>query len=263
MPPPRRGPLRVIVYDVERAGIEPRVAAAIGTFLVAELRKREQVSVLDSGELRALVGDGRSTAGDARGCTEDQCFAEVAEALGADAVVVTSLTRIESETVFGLRRIDPEKQEVLGSFVSRVPGDDATALLPLVGQSIGATFADVALRPGQRAGVDDRARLVLSPPPLPPLLAGSLTAGAVVAGGVGSALGGAAFLTWNEHREGIERRRSNDELAPLATRFDLLQLGALVGIGAGAVLGVAGGVTGLFTDWEGYAEAVPTTGASR
>jgi hypothetical protein len=263
MPPSRRGPLRVIVYDVERVGVEPRVAAAIGTFLVAELRKREQVSVLDSGELRALVGDGTTTAGDARGCTEDQCFSEVAEALGADAVVVASLTRIEAETVFGLRRIDPTKQEVVGSFIARVPGDDAAALLPLIGRSIESTFPDVALRPGQRAGVDDKARLVLSPPPLPPLLAGSLTAGAIVAGSVGGVLGGAAFLTWNEHRDGVERRRSNDVLAPLAARFDVLQLGAFVGVGAGAVLGIAGGITSLFTDWEGYAEAVPTTGAAR
>jgi hypothetical protein len=104
---------------------------------------------------------------------------------------------------------------------------------------------------------------VLSPPPLPPLLAGSLTAGAIVAGSVGGVLGGAAFLTWNEHRDGVERRRSNDVLAPLAARFDVLQLGAFVGVGAGAVLGIAGGITSLFTDWEGYAEAVPTTGAAR
>jgi len=256
----RRGPMRVVVYDVEAAGVEPRVAAAIGTFLVAELRKREHVSVLDSGELRALFGQGASTTGDARGCTEDQCFAEVAEALGADAVVVTSLTQIEAQTVFGLRRIDPAKQEVVGSFVSRVASGDTTALLPLVGQSIEGTFADVPLRAGLRAGVDDKARHVLVPPPLPPLLAGTLTAGAVVAGGLGAALGGSAAITWTQHAAGVEARASNERLAPLAATYNLLQLGAIVGVGAGVVLGSAAAITGAFTDWEGYNDAIPASG---
>lgn len=260
MPRPRRGPLRVIIYDIEAAGVEPRVAAAMGTFLVAELRKREHVSVLDSAELRALVGDGSSTAGDARGCTEEQCFAEVAEALGADAVVVTSLTQIEAQTVFGLRRIDPTKQEVVGSFVSRVPSADTTALLPLVGKSIEGTFADVPLRPGLRAGVDDKARLVLHPPPLPPIFAGTLGAGAVLAGGLGGVMATSAAITWSRHRAGVEALDSNETLAPLATTYNLLQVGAIFGVGAGVVLGGAAAITSAFTDWDGYADAVPGPG---
>jgi hypothetical protein len=197
-PPPagRRRPMRVVMYDVEATGVPPRVAQVMGTFLVAELRKREGISVLDSGELRALVGDGTTTAGDVRGCTEDQCFAEVAEALGADAVVVAQVTQIEGEVLFGLRRIDQQKQEVTGSFLERVAADDTAALLPLVGKSITSTFGDVLLRPGQTAGVDDKAVQVMNPPPLPPLLSGSLYAGTFVSGATSATLLGVSLVTW-------------------------------------------------------------------
>jgi hypothetical protein len=257
----RRGPLRVIVYDVERAGIEPRVAAVIGTLLVAELRKREQVSVLDSSELRALVGDGESTTGDTRGCTEEQCFSEVAEALGADAVVVTSLTQIESQTVFGLRRIDPAKQEVIGSFVARVPSDDDEALLPLVGQSIGATFGDVALRPGQQAGVDERAKRILSPPPLPPAVSGSLLASSLVAGAIGGVTGIYAALKWQEHAAGVAGEApSHESLGPTGEDAVQYRLVAIVSGASAVVLGSVGAITGLFTDWEGYGSPSTSSG---
>lgn len=261
---PRRGPLRVMVYDVEQAGIEPRIAAAIGTFLVAELRKREQVSVLDSSELRALVGEGASTAGDTRGCTEEQCFSEVAEALGADAVVVTSLTQIESQTIFGLRRIDPAKQEVVGSFVGRVASGDHGALLPLVGQSIQATFGDVPLRPGQREGVDERARRILSPPPLPPVLSASLLTGAVVAGLVGSAIGLYALLARQEYDAGVASPAPTHEaLGPLGERVLQAQIVAAVSGASAVVLGSAGGIMSPFTDWEGDGAALPSKEGAR
>lgn len=263
-PPPRKGPLRVIVYDVEAKGVEPRVAAVMGSFLVAELRKREHVSVLDSSELRVLVGDGTSTAGDVRGCSEDQCFAEVAEALGADAVVVTSLTSIEGQTLFGLRRIDPQQQEVVGSFVGRAPTGEAAALLPFVGDGITTTFADIPLRPGQRGGVADDAGLVLDPPPLPPLVSGSLTAGAVVAGTLGLVMGAGAGISWLQYGQFVAERRSNQDIEPVGATFGLLQLGGIVGVGAGATLGAAAAVTSFFTDWEGYGDALPAdAGGSR
>ena len=264
-PAVRRGPLRVVVYDVDATGVPSRVAQVIGSLLVAELRKREGVSVLDSEELRALVGDGASTAGDVRGCSVDQCFAEVAEALGADGIVVAQLTQLEGQVLFGLRRIDQHKQEVTGSFLERVPADDTEALLPLVGKSITATFGDVPLRAGQTAGVDERASRVLNPPPLPPVLSGSLYTGSAVAGVVTLAATGFGIYSYVSYNSGLadaaDPARVVDPEANIRLRaheqtFYAAQTVGLVGLGAAVVLGAAALITGLSTDWQGDGAAV-------
>jgi hypothetical protein len=257
--PIRKGPLRVAMYDVEATGVAPRVAQVMGTFLVAELRKREAVSVLDSGELRVLVGGGATTAGDVRSCREDQCFAEVAEALGADSVVVAQLTQVEGEVLFGLRRIDQHKQELTASFLQRVPAGDTEALLPLVGQSITAAFADRPLRAGEVAGVDERAQRVMNPPPLPPLLAGSLYAGTAIASVAGTALLGVSLVSWFEYNDAMARFAPRDtdgdenaKLQPLRDRFAGSQLTGFIVLGAAAALGASALLTSRSTDWQGY-----------
>jgi hypothetical protein len=257
-PPPRKTPLRVVMYDVEAVGVDERVSRVINQYLVAEIRKHERVSVLDSSELRALVGDGKSTSVDARACSAAECFAEVADALGADAVIVSQLTNIEGQILFGLRRVDPKKQEVTSSFLERVPAEDSAALLPLVGKAITQTFADSPLRQGQTAGVDERAEHVLNPPPLPPLLAGSLYVGAGVSAAVGAAFLVTAASAWVSYDSRLQTAlrqdgdRENDELVGAAKTYDVATTGYIVALGAAGVLGVAALATGSFTDWEGY-----------
>jgi hypothetical protein len=266
--------LRVVMYDIETTGVAPRVAQVLGTLLVAELRKREAVSVLDRGELMALLGDGEGTAGNVRSCSVDQCFAEVADALGADVVVVAQLTQIEGQVLFGLRRIDPQKQEVTGSFLERVPADNTDALLPLVGKSITATFGDLSLRAGQTSGVDERATRIMNPPPLPPILSGSLYVGTAIAGvvtvaaavvGVGSAVSYDAALVEAARSTQSANSDENRLLSGYAQTFFSAQTVGLVGLGAAVVLGAAAVITGLSTDWQGDGAVVvePTrSGAS-
>jgi hypothetical protein len=248
------------MYDVDAVGVDKRVARVIGELLVAEIRKREKVSVLDESELRALVGNGTSTAVDARHCSANECFAEVAEALGADVVMVSQLTNVGGEILFGLRRVDPKKQEVAVSFLERVPADNTDALLPLVGKSIAAMFADVPLRPGQKAGVDERAPRILNPPPLPPLLAGSLYAGAAASGVAAIALFATAGAFTVAYRSELGsatsapgvNRDENAALAPAAATATTTAILGIVMVGAGALLGGGGVIAGEFTDWEGY-----------
>ena len=261
VPQAKKTPLRVVVYDVEVVGVAPRAGRVMGQLIVEEIRKRERVSVLDSGELRALVGDVATTARDFRGCAATECFAEVAEALGAEAVVAAQLTQVGGEVLFGLRRIDPVKQEVTASFSERVPLDDTDALLPLVGKSIGLAFADVPLRKGQHAGVDVTAQKRLNPPPLAPVYATSAWGGAAASGVVGVAslvgAGGVAVVYGNGVRDAAAAKTTGaivvDENTPLQQQRDafgvLLPVG-LVATGIGVVAGVAGGVLGNFTDWN-------------
>jgi hypothetical protein len=251
----RKAPLRVVLYDVEAVGVEPRIARVMGQLLTEEIRKREHVSVLDSSELRAIVGAGESTTGDVRGCSVDECFAEVAEALGADAVVVSQLTQSEGQILFGLRRVNIARQEVASSFLERVPLDETAALLPFVGTSIAGAFPDLSLRKGQQAGVDDRAQRRLQPPPLSPVYATSLGVGAVVAATTTAVSAGALVWFGQEYGNLLQAAAGDgdDENAALQTAargYDNARIATAIAGGAGAVLVVAALVTSAYTDWE-------------
>lgn len=248
-----KGPQRVVFYDVEPTGVLPRTARVLGALLTTELRKREGVSVLDSSELRALVGDGTGPASDLRNCSAEQCFAEVAEALGADSVVVGQLTRVEGTVLFGLRRIDQRKQEVIASFVERAPADDDAALLPLVGKSISTTFGELPLRKGQTAGVDDAALRVLRPPPVAANVTSSVLVAAVGCGVAGVVGLGVVAVALPLQRLAVAERAHNDDIA---VRQAFVVGGVIAAVG-GAVVGGGLGVAGLaldgFTDWDNNA----------
>jgi len=259
---PRKPPLRVVVYDVEVVGLEPRVGRVMGQLLVDEIRKRERVSVLDSGELRAIVGDGSSTARDFRGCSAAECFAEVAEALGAEAVVAAQLTLVGGDVLFGLRRIDPLKQEVTVSFSERAPATDTNKLLPLVGRSVAQAFAEQPLRKGVAAGVDASAERRLNPPPLAPVPATTAWVAAVTAstGGIGALVAaGVAATLHNDGLRAAQARAPDDKLVrddssgilALADAVGWLVPVGVVGVASGVVAAGAALGLGPFTDWEG------------
>jgi hypothetical protein len=254
----RTAPLRVVLYDVEVVGVDARVGRVMGQLLAEEIRKRERVSVLDSSEVRALIRD--NTAADTGECSAAACFAEVAEALGAEAVVVSQLTQTGGEILFGLRRIDTARQEVVGSSLERVPVADPGALAPLVGKTVATAFADLPLRRGQKAGVDDTAVRRLDPPPLSPIWATSLYVGSAVST-VGGALAlgvSAAFYarasSLLDAATAAGAVAGIDDNTPiqdsLGVAFGTL-IGGSVALAVGALAGGAGWVVGGFTDWEG------------
>jgi hypothetical protein len=258
-PPPRKGaPLRVVLYDVEVVGVDARLGRVLGQLLAEEIRKRERVSVLDSSELRALIRDNTSV--DTGECSAAACFAEVAEALGAEVVVVSQLTQTGGEILFGLRRIDTVKQEVVASSLERVPIDDPGALAPLVGTSVASAFADLPLRRGQKAGLDDRAVRRLAPPPLPPIWATSLYVGAAVSTAVGvgllgvaGALYATAAATFADVKAGRPSSASDDPNTVIQTNTSNANTSAIAG-SATLVLGAAAVTAALvvhrFTNWD-------------
>jgi hypothetical protein len=255
----RTAPLRVVLYDVEVVGVDARVGRVMGQLLAEEIRKRERVSVLDSSEVRALIRD--NTAADTGECSAAACFAEVAEALGAEAVVVSQLTQTGGEILFGLRRIDTARQEVIGSSLERVPVADPGALAPLVGKTVATAFADLPLRRGQKAGVDDSAVRRLDPPPLSPVWATSLYVGSAVST-VGGALAlGVSALAYAQATSllstAVAEAGNKDENTAIQKAL-AASTGTVVGggiaLGVAALAGGAAWIVSGFTDWEGLAE---------
>ena len=84
-------PLRVAVYKLDGAGMDPRVMRVVEDSLLAEVRKLQHSSAISMDEVKALLefeADRQRT-----GCSDDSCLAEIAEALGADALIVGGAPR--------------------------------------------------------------------------------------------------------------------------------------------------------------------------
>jgi hypothetical protein len=244
----------------------------MGQVLLAEIKKRERTSVIGADEIRTLIAGTPTPAPGApadpelgvglAGCSTEECFADVAEALGADAVVVAQLTALEGEILFGVRRIDQARQEVTGSVLERVPAGEPTALLALVGPAVEKLFPDAPLRAGETAGVDDAARRRLDPPPLPPAVPLALGATTAAAGVVGVVAFASSLLALSTYSELVDVA-SGPGAVPVDARqvqgaAQTATTAAVVGwsaVGAATLLGVAAGVALPFTDWEGAAGA--------
>jgi hypothetical protein len=257
-PKPARKTIRVAVYEPTIAGVPERLARIVSSYVAAEVRKRERTSVLGGDELRAMMqaSTGNATLGE---CSEERCLSEVADALGVDVVVLVQITAAEGEIFFGIRRIDQADQEVTGAVSERVADVDLAALLPLIGPSVQRLFPDVPLRPGETAGVDERAERVLRPPPLPPAVATSM----FVLTGLSAAASAVFFMGSENARRTFEATASRAseqdgsvlyadvvaerEAAVSASTTSLATLG-LTGLAL-----VTSGVLSVFTDWEGLA----------
>ena len=83
--------------------------------LVQEIRKLKGVSVIGMDEVRAMLD--HEAQRQLAGCEADSdCLAEIAGALGADTLVVGSMARVGDEHVLALRRIEPQRAEVSGTW---------------------------------------------------------------------------------------------------------------------------------------------------
>jgi hypothetical protein len=262
-PPPPEEPsrtrrlTRVAVYEPTVAGVPDRVGRIVASYIAAEIRKRERVSVLDGDELKATL-QAATGAPSLQGCSEERCLAEIADALGVDVVVLVQLTSADGEVFFGVRRIDQARQEVTGSVSERVAENQLDALLPLVGPAVEKLFADTPLRAGERAGVGEGAARVLHPPPLPPWLSTSFFA----AGGLGLAAAAVLGLSWQGAAAtyatlGASAREGGDVVyADALAQRDATGQAAATALatlaGASALVAVGGALSPL-TDWEGLA----------
>lgn len=256
---PPNGPsvVRVAMYRPTVEGVDPRTANILARYVTAELRKRESLSVIGPDEMANLLPSA-NTAEESQECSEDACFSEIADALGADAIVLMQVTSVGGEVFVGLRRIHPRNQELVASYRSRVAEEDILALLPLVGESVEQLFPNLGIRPGEIKGVDERAKTLMVPPPVPrwvtlgifgistvaliPLTVGTVSAFGAQAAyneriAEANAKPAAALVSWGE----LESHRSLKSQSEL-TAFSALGV-ALVSGGAGAFLA-------LFTDWE-------------
>ena len=114
----RRRPLRIAVYAFESAGLDERVVRITEASVLEELRKLQRVSVLSLDEVKALLD--LEAEKQLAGCSESSCLSEIAEALGADALVTGGITQVGDTVSIAWKRIDPNAAAVVQTFTRQL-----------------------------------------------------------------------------------------------------------------------------------------------
>lgn len=242
----------VAVNEFAVRDVDAHVARIVMGALVTEMRKLQGLAVLSTDEVKAMVAQAADQA--LLGCDDKACLSELAEAIGADILVIGTIARVGDEHVFSMRRIDQALGKVDGSVDRRLPAGSGEELLAIVGESVQALFPERALRPGRERGVDRELARRLNPPPLRPWIFWA-SAGAASAAVVGTgALSAFAFFAQEDYRAFAQRGRVETiQGVVLQQKGQTLELAALstnAMLATSAVLVATTGVVALFTNWD-------------
>lgn len=248
----RKRPLRVAVYTFESAGLDERVVRVTEASFLEEIRKLQRCSVISLDEVRTLLD--LEAKKQLAGCSESSCLSEIAEALGADALITGGLTQVGDTVTVSLKRVDPSQAAVVQTFTRQLTAANGEELLAVVGPGVEALFPELPLRSGQTRGVAPEVALRLNPPPLPPVVFWSL-AGVTGASAVASASAGA--LLWVTTTT-LQQTYDSAKSTPVTTQQVLDQQGQVVAsnvalwslVGLTLATGVATGFVFPFTDWQ-------------
>jgi hypothetical protein len=254
--PEARSILRVAVYELDRSGIDERTTRVVTDALLAEVRKLEGISAISMDEIRAMLD--LEAQKQVTGCDDDSCLAEIADALGVDALVIGSLSVVGDERVIGLRRIDQRAAKVVSSYNQRLVPTNGEEFLAAIGPAVEELFPEHELRRGKTRGVAEEIALAINPPPLQPWVFWTTagTSGALAIGaGMAAVVNGAALLSW----QATVRRSRNapatlDDFAGAEAAGNASAVAAWTLLAASGAVAAGAGVAALFTDWEGYGD---------
>jgi hypothetical protein len=158
-------PIRIAVYNLDGSGVEDRVLRVAEASLLAEVRKLQRCSAISMDEVRTLLDFEAEK--QMVGCEEDSCLAEIAEALGADALIVGGAARVGDQVTVSLKRVALDTAAVTQTFTKQLAHRNGEEVLAIVGPAVEALFPELPLKPGQTRGVDEAIAVYLNPPPLP------------------------------------------------------------------------------------------------
>jgi hypothetical protein len=251
-----RRPIRVALYSLERAGIDPRLARIVEDSLLAELRKLQRASVLSMDEVKTLLD--HEAQRQLMGCDEGSCLAEIAMALGADSLIIGGVTKVDNHVVVSLRRMEPQSASVVQSYNQQLTWADGEELLAAIGPAVEALFPELPLKAGQQRGVAPELALRLNPPPLPVwAIASTLGTTAVLA--ASTIVAGALWaFSDGELRASYATAATTPvpatQVVAQQQQVQVMNVAFWVLAGSMATAGIASGVMVPFTDWQGLRE---------
>lgn len=118
--------VKLALPDIQGVGLDAKLTAFFGEYLATQL-KLTGMDVVTSREISSLLGLERQAA--LLGCSEkaSSCMAELASALGADAVILADVARLGEKTQLNLKAISASDGRTLSLYIDRVQGDEAVA----------------------------------------------------------------------------------------------------------------------------------------
>ncbi len=213
---------RVLVLDVEAVGVSANDAAAATRLVAAAASEVEGVEVVSATDLRRLAS--LEAEKSAAGCSDNDCLAELAGALGAQLVLFGSLSKLGSTTTASLSLYNAgtgktERRSVDVGDMGAMPAALRERTRDLLGGSgVG----------GVTQGVVGAAEPASAGPPLGWIVLGS---GAALAAAGGITTGVSDVLLGDPARDGGDKET-----------WLWVGRGGLVGVGLGAIVGVTGAV---------------------
>jgi hypothetical protein len=132
-------PQKIAVMDIRAdGGADPVIGSQLTARVADLLGRRPNTRVIAPDDLRALLE--QESRKQLAGCTDDSCLAEIAGALGVEAIVSGRISKIEKGYALSLLLIDAREAHALGH-VTETWGGESIALLDLAAPMIDMLFA--------------------------------------------------------------------------------------------------------------------------
>lgn len=250
--------LRIAAPNLSVTGVDQGYASVFTEYLGEQLEARG-AEVITENEIRALIGIERQK--QLMGCSEDEgsCMAELADALGAEVVLLGDVSKVGSVIQVNVKLLDAQKAAPLASHQGSLDREeDVFAEL----DRAAALLADAAARSTGRTLRPDQARLqrlqaaqsrrALRKSAWIPFTLGAVAA---VAGGVSYGISQQRYFELTDARQ----RHTLANAASLRDSGAQLQALGVAGLG----LAAAGLVTGGWMLWLGQEPSItPSVGVS-
>lgn len=233
-------PPRIAVLDVKpRVGVTPELAQGITDDVVVEVRRRNKDSaIISSEEIRSMLGFAQQK--QKLGCQEMSCLAEIGGALGADLLVIGTLSRFGSTYLLSLQLIETRAARVKEEASLKLTGKDEE-LLDGVSRAVQQLFPGSVPAPA----IEGTPAVALKAPPARSHAARWVFLGVAGAAAVGAAIGGGLVLDYVGFNNGIASGSTVTTVAAAQSRQSsanawgtagLVLAGVAVASGVGAVV---------------------------
>ncbi len=236
-------PTKIAVMDLHaHAGVSSRLVAPLTANIVEGVRQQfPKAAIVSSEEIGAMLA--AEGAREKLGCGDTGCLAEIGGALGADRMVVGTLSEIGETYVLSLEFVDVPHAVVLSSATADVTVSREDQLLEAVPSLVHRLFAG--------GGVEVEALATPSAAPAPPARS---HARSLVRGGAGLVAGAVAVVGLVQvlgYQSEVSALNANTTAVPLDYRrvqadYSAAQVWQPVAVGLG-VLALAGLTSAVFT----------------
>src|SRR5437762_656283 len=138
------------VLQLAARNVSPELADLVSEALVQEAHKLAERRVVGMGEIRDLLGFERQR--QLAGCTESECMAEIAGALGVDEVLSGSIGKLGDSWLLNLRRQNLHTSATIGQASARIVGGRGEEFLDAIGPLVEQLYPGVPLKWGVSRG---------------------------------------------------------------------------------------------------------------